>query len=99
MVAFSRSLQLSLSVLASTVVAIPTPSQLESRAVIDSDAVVGFPETVPSGTVGTVYETYQPYLKIVNGCVPFPAVDASGNTGYVLLVFFPRHSYQVSNIS
>ncbi|THV44542.1 hypothetical protein BGAL_0621g00040 [Botrytis galanthina] len=81
MVAFSRSLQLSLSVLASTVVAIPTPSQLESRAVIDSDAVVGFPETVPSGTVGTVYETYQPYLKIVNGCVPFPAVDASGNTG------------------
>ncbi|TGO57779.1 hypothetical protein BOTNAR_0194g00010 [Botryotinia narcissicola] len=81
MVAFSRSLQLSLSVLASTVIAIPTPSQLESRAVIDSDAVVGFPETVPSGTVGTVYETYQPYLKIVNGCVPFPAVDASGNTG------------------
>ncbi|KAF7912274.1 uncharacterized protein EAF01_001295 [Botrytis porri] len=81
MVAFSRSLQLSFSVLASTVVAIPTPSQLESRAVINSDAVVGFPETVPSGTVGTVYETYQPYLKIVNGCVPFPAVDASGNTG------------------
>ncbi|TGO34144.1 hypothetical protein BHYA_0210g00010 [Botrytis hyacinthi] len=81
MVAFSRSLQLSLSILASTVVAIPTPSQLESRAVIDHDAVVGFPETVPSGTVGTVYETYQPYLKIVNGCVPFPAVDASGNTG------------------
>ncbi|TGO18322.1 hypothetical protein BPAE_0386g00070 [Botrytis paeoniae] len=81
MVAFSKSLQLSLSVLASTVVAIPTPSQLESRAVISSDAVVGFPETVPSGTVGTVYETYQPYLDVVNGCVPFPAVDASGNTG------------------
>ncbi|TGO47926.1 hypothetical protein BCON_0258g00050 [Botryotinia convoluta] len=81
MVAFSKSLQLSLSVLASTVVAIPTPSQLESRAVINSDAVVGFPETVPSGTVGTVYETYQPYLYVVNGCVPFPAVDASGNTG------------------
>ncbi|KAK6592592.1 necrosis inducing protein [Botrytis cinerea] len=81
MVAFSKSLQLSLSVLASTVIAIPTPSQLESRAVIDSDAVVGFAETVPSGTVGTVYEAYKPFLKVVNGCVPFPAVDASGNTG------------------
>lgn len=87
MVAFSKSLQLSLSVLASTVIAIPTPSQLESRAVIDSDAVVGFAETVPSGTVGTVYEAYKPFLKVVNGCVPFPAVDASGNTGYVLIPF------------
>lgn len=80
MVAFSKCFQLSLSLLASSVVASPTPVQLESRAAIDSDAVVGFPETVPSGTVGTVYEAYQPYLYVVNGCVPFPAVDASGNT-------------------
>lgn len=89
MVAFSKSLPLSLSLLASTAVAFPAPSQLESRAVISSDAVVGFPETVPSGTVGEVYEAYQPYLYVVNGCVPFPAVDASGNTGYVLTSVFP----------
>jgi hypothetical protein len=50
------------------------------RASIDSDAVVGFAQTVPSGTTGEVYLAYQPYLKVVNGCVPFPAVDAEGNT-------------------
>ncbi|KAF9877554.1 necrosis inducing protein [Colletotrichum karsti] len=54
---------------------------LQPRAVIDHDAVVGFPETVPSGTVGNLYLKYKPYLKVVNGCVPFPAVDSAGNTG------------------
>ncbi|KAJ7613706.1 putative necrosis and ethylene inducing peptide 2 precursor [Mycena polygramma] len=53
---------------------------LTDRAAIDSDAVVGFPQTVPSGTAGSVYLAYQPHLKVVNGCVPFPAVDAEGNT-------------------
>lgn len=57
---------------------------IQARAVIDHDAVVGFPETVPSGTVGALYLKYKPYLKVVNGCVPFPAVDAAGNTGYAL---------------
>jgi hypothetical protein len=41
---------------------------------------VGFSQTVPSGTTGEVYLAYQPDLYVVNGCVPFPAVDASGNT-------------------
>ncbi|CAK5271961.1 unnamed protein product [Mycena citricolor] len=53
---------------------------LESRAVIAHDAVVGFPQTVPSGTTGQVYLAYQPHLFVNNGCVPFPAVDAQGNT-------------------
>ncbi|KAK7055542.1 putative necrosis and ethylene inducing peptide 2 [Favolaschia claudopus] len=54
---------------------------LGERAVIGSTEVVGFPQTVPSGTTGAVYLAYQPRLKVVNGCVPFPAVDAAGNTG------------------
>lgn len=62
-----------------------TAAPLERRAVIAHDAVVGFPETVPSGTVGSLYLKYKPYLKVVNGCVPFPAVNAAGDTGYVHL--------------
>lgn len=54
---------------------------INRRAVIDSDAVVGFAETVPSGTYGDALLAYQPYLYVINGCVPFPAVDADGNTG------------------
>ncbi|QKX54856.1 uncharacterized protein TRUGW13939_01946 [Talaromyces rugulosus] len=50
------------------------------RGTIASDEIVGFSETVPSGTTGDVYLAYQPYLYVVNGCVPFPGVDADGNT-------------------
>ncbi|KUJ10451.1 putative NPP1 domain protein [Mollisia scopiformis] len=57
-----------------------TRPEIARRSVIDSDAVVGFAETVPDDTLGTAYEAYQPYLYIVNGCVPFPAVNAEGNT-------------------
>lgn len=49
-------------------------------AVISHDAVVGFPESVPSTTAGSLYLKYKPYLKVFNGCVPFPAVDPDGNT-------------------
>ncbi|KAJ3505306.1 hypothetical protein NM208_g16209 [Fusarium decemcellulare] len=56
-------------------------SAIERRAVIAHDAVVGFAETVPSTTAGSLYLKYKPFLKVFNGCVPFPAVDASGNTG------------------
>ncbi|WQF81943.1 Putative necrosis inducing protein [Colletotrichum destructivum] len=66
-----------LAAAAGTVLAAP----VERRGVIGHDAVVGFKETVPSGTVGNLYLKYKPYLKVVNGCVPFPAVDAAGNTG------------------
>ncbi|KAH6983084.1 necrosis inducing protein [Ilyonectria sp. MPI-CAGE-AT-0026] len=54
---------------------------IQKRAVIDHDAVVGFAEAVPSTTAGALYLKYKPYLKVFNGCVPFPAVDAAGNTG------------------
>jgi hypothetical protein len=59
-------------------------SPVERRAVISHDAVVGFPQTVPSTTAGSLYLKYKPFLKVFNGCVPFPAVDSQGNTGYVL---------------
>lgn len=49
--------------------------------VISHDAVVGFAQAVPASTAGTLYLKYKPYLKVLNGCVPFPAVDAAGNTG------------------
>ncbi|KAJ6112373.1 necrosis inducing protein [Penicillium capsulatum] len=53
---------------------------LSPRASIDSDQVVAVDQTVPSGTLGEVYLAYQPNLYVVNGCVPFPAVDMNGNT-------------------
>lgn len=76
----SHSFQFSATLLA-TVAARVTP--LETRGTIGSDDIVGFPQTVPSGTTGTVYLAYQPHLYVVNGCVPFPAVDAEGDTKYV----------------
>lgn len=80
MAVLSTLLKLSLTFLVATQVQ-GTPL-LHSRASIASNLVVGFPQTVPSGITGTVYLAYQPHLDVVNGCVPFPAVDASGNTKY-----------------
>lgn len=53
---------------------------LKTRAVIAHDAVVGFDEAVPATVEGDLMLAYKPYLKVFNGCVPFPAVDADGNT-------------------
>ena len=50
------------------------------RGTIASDEIVGFPQTVPDNATGQLYLKYKPFLKVVNGCVPFPAVDAEGNT-------------------
>jgi hypothetical protein len=61
------------------------PLGVTRRAVINHDAVVGFPQTVPSGIVGTLMLKYKPFLEVYNGCVPFPAVNSAGDTGYVHL--------------
>lgn len=53
---------------------------IEKRSDIDADEVVGFDTTVPDDTEGTLMETWWPYLYVVDGCVPFPAVDAEGDT-------------------
>ncbi|CAN8106327.1 unnamed protein product [Discula destructiva] len=52
---------------------------LQPLRTVASDKIVGFPQTVPSGIIGKAYVAYQPLLYVFNGCVPFPAVDASGN--------------------
>lgn len=76
----TRSILLTLALTANAVIAAP----VEARDVIDHDAVVGFDETVPATTEGSLMLAFKPLLKVVNGCVPFPAVDADGNTRYVL---------------
>ena len=82
MAVLSRFVKLSVGLLAAASVN-ATPFSLQSRGTISSDDIVGFAQTVPSGTVGDVYLAYKPYLYVVNGCVPFPAVDAAGDTKYV----------------
>jgi hypothetical protein len=86
MAVLSSLLKASVSLLATASVS-ATPLSLQTRGTIASDEIVGFAQTVPSGTVGDVYLAYKPYLYVVNGCVPFPAVDAEGDTKYVP---FPR---------
>ncbi|KAL2825707.1 hypothetical protein BJY01DRAFT_256175, partial [Aspergillus pseudoustus] len=78
----TRTLLLALAASAASMPLSSTDSatRLTARAVIDHDAVVGFPQTVPDSTLGELYLAYQPYLYVESGCVPFPAVDAEGNT-------------------
>lgn len=45
-----------------------------NAAIIPHDQVQGFPDS----TIG-YFKTFQPYLEVFSGCVPFPAVDAAGN--------------------
>lgn len=70
-----------LQLLLSAVTVSGTP--LQSRGTVPNDEIVGLAQAVPSGTEGSVYLAYQPYLDVINGCVPFPAVDINGNTKYV----------------
>lgn len=80
MAVISKILKLSAGLLAAASAVSATPVELHARGTIASDEIVGFDETVPSGTTGEVYLAYQPYLYVINGCVPFPAVDAAGDT-------------------
>lgn len=49
-------------------------------AVIPHNQVVGFAELTPTTTAQIAAKKFQPTLKVTTGCVPFPAVDAQGNT-------------------
>lgn len=55
-------------------------STISRRGTVASDEIVGLAQTIPSGATGDLYLAYQPDLYVVNGCVPFPGVDADGNT-------------------
>ncbi|MEH2683276.1 NPP1 family protein [Rhizobium leguminosarum] len=48
--------------------------EADAPQVINHDEVRGFPDSTSE-----FLKTYQPYLKVNSGCVPFPAVDAAGN--------------------
>lgn len=61
-------------------IATASASSIWRKGVIAHDEIVGFNETVPSGDQGDVYLAFKPYLKRDSGCVPYPAVDAEGNT-------------------
>lgn len=62
------------------VAAVATAKPVERRGTVGSDDIVGFGQMVPSNGTGDVYLAYQPDLYVANGCVPFPAVDANGDT-------------------
>lgn len=64
------------------VASIVTATPIFKRGTVANDKIVGLPESVPAGILGDVYEAYQPFLDVYNGCVPFPAVDVNGNTKY-----------------
>ncbi|KAH8671547.1 necrosis inducing protein-domain-containing protein [Xylariales sp. PMI_506] len=53
---------------------------MAKRSDISVDDVVGFATTYPNNTEGELMEKWWPYLYVVDGCVPFPAVDAEGDT-------------------
>lgn len=81
-----RSVLVSLVLAAAPVLGAPAlpqaPAPLEARSTISHDAVIGFTEAVPETVAGTLMLKYKPKLKVANGCVPFPAVDAEGNTRF-----------------
>lgn len=78
--------------------AIAAPSRTDSspiakRSDIAHDKVVGFAQTVAADTEGSLMLEWKPYLYVVDGCVPFPAVDSAGDTRSVsLLTKFGRSS-------
>jgi hypothetical protein len=94
MTILSTLLSVSLATIAINVNATPKPLQLQERGTISNADIVGFVQTVPDDTEGTLYLAYQPYLYVVNGCVPFPGVDAAGDTKYVA---FPKYSLSIES--
>ncbi|KAH7327510.1 necrosis inducing protein [Rhexocercosporidium sp. MPI-PUGE-AT-0058] len=71
---------------------------LSRRATLPTSTIVGLPEAVPNNVTGQLYQAYQPYLEVLNGCVPYPAVDANGNTNEGLPITGSQNSGCRSNL-
>lgn len=60
-----------------------TAAPLQGRDVswVDASEVAPWNNTLADGWAGQVVVDYQPYLKVVTGCVPFPVVSEDGKVG------------------
>lgn len=68
------------SLLALTAVVSAAPAKrADSVNWVDSGSIASWGETLLNDPVGNLISTYKPYLKVVTGCVPFPAVSAAGD--------------------
>lgn len=91
----TRSIIIGIALAANAVIAAPTKAAttIQARGVIGHDAVAGFIEAVPDDPAGALMLKFNPLLKVTSGCVPFPAVDYLGNTGYVSNLTTVTHLY------
>lgn len=82
MATFHTTMILSLLARLVALTALPTLASANDllRGTVPHDELLGLSQTIPSGATGDLYLAYQSNLHVVNGCVPFPAVDVDGNT-------------------
>ncbi|KAL1799085.1 hypothetical protein ACET3X_003122 [Alternaria dauci] len=64
----------------SGVLAAPTASQLDARAVVPHDSLNPIQTRLQEGAIGRAILRFQPLLHIAHGCQPYTAVDDRGNT-------------------
>lgn len=65
---------------ATGVIAAPTPSELETRAVVNHNSLNPIGNRLQGGRIGRAIEMFTPLLHIAHGCQPYTAVDDAGNT-------------------
>ncbi|KAE9370768.1 putative NPP1 domain protein [Stipitochalara longipes BDJ] len=75
-----------------------TGRPLQRRGILPPNQIVGLGPAVPIDMTGALYQAYQPYLDVINGCVPFPAVDINGNTNAGLPTTGSQNSGCSSNL-
>lgn len=74
---------LSALAVATGAIAVPTPSELEARAVVSHDSLNPIRTRLQSGKIGRAIEMFTPLLHIAHGCQPYTAVDDAGNIRHV----------------
>ncbi|KAH9862979.1 hypothetical protein J1614_010708, partial [Plenodomus biglobosus] len=71
---------LSALAVASGVLATPTPSEVDARAVVAHSSLNPVRTRVQGGAIGRAIVRFQPLLHRAHGCEPYTAVDDRGNT-------------------